>query len=117
MRQTDRRAYNLEKKKIRENLLDILEASYVPRLREHLALRVTGTGATNARFCRAPAGNAYGAALTPAQRRRAPAAVPHVAREPVDGERDRRSPERRRHHRRRAEAPSRARAARVTVAG
>lgn len=29
-------------------------------------MRVTGTGATSARFCRAPAGNAYGAALTPA---------------------------------------------------
>ena len=66
LRDRDRRAYNLEKKKIRENLLDILEASYVPRLRDHLALRVTGTGATNARFCGAPAGNAYGAALTPA---------------------------------------------------
>jgi phytoene dehydrogenase-like protein len=66
MRQSDRRAYNVEKKKIRENLLDILESSYVPRLRDHLALRVTGTGATSARFCRAPAGNAYGAALTPA---------------------------------------------------
>ncbi len=66
LRSRDRRAYNLEKKKIRETILDVLEASYVPRLRDHLALRVMGTGATNARFCRAPAGNAYGAALTPA---------------------------------------------------
>lgn len=66
LRARDRRAYNAEKKKIRENLLDIIEASYVPRLRDHLAMRVTGTGATSARFCRAPAGNAYGSALTPA---------------------------------------------------
>lgn len=65
MRRRDRRAYNAEKKKIREGLLDIIEASYVPHLRDHLAMRVTGTGATNARFCRAPAGNAYGSALTP----------------------------------------------------
>jgi phytoene dehydrogenase-like protein len=28
-------------------------------------MRLTGTPATNERFCRAPAGNAYGAALTP----------------------------------------------------
>lgn len=66
LRARDRRAYNVEKKKIREGILDVIESSYVPRLRDHLAVRVTGTGATNARFCRAPAGNAYGAALTPA---------------------------------------------------
>lgn len=67
LRRRDRRAYNVEKKKIRERILDIIEASYVPRLRDHLALRVVGTPATNERFCRAPAGNAYGAALVPAQ--------------------------------------------------
>lgn len=66
LRKRDRRAYNVEKKKIRENLLEIVEATYIPGLRDHLAMRVTGTPATSARFCRAPAGNAYGAALTPA---------------------------------------------------
>lgn len=66
LRRRDRRAYNVEKKKIRETILDVLEARYVPRLRDHLALRVMGTPATNERFCWAPAGNAYGAALTPA---------------------------------------------------
>lgn len=65
LRERDRRAYNLEKKRVRERILDVIEASYVPRLRDHLVMRVTGTPATNARFCRAPAGNAYGAALTP----------------------------------------------------
>jgi phytoene dehydrogenase-like protein len=67
LRRRDRRAYNLEKKRIRERMLDVIEARYVPRLRDHLALRLVGTPATNERFCRAPAGNAYGAALVPAQ--------------------------------------------------
>jgi phytoene dehydrogenase-like protein len=67
LRARDRRAYNVEKKRIRERILDIVEASYVPRIREHLAIRVLGTPATNERFCRAPAGNAYGAALIPSQ--------------------------------------------------
>jgi len=65
LRERDRRAYNHEKRKIRETILDVIEARYVPRLRDHLVLRVVGTPATNARFCRAPEGNAYGAALTP----------------------------------------------------
>jgi phytoene dehydrogenase-like protein len=65
LRRRDRRAYTAEKKRIRERILDVIEARYVPRLREHLAVRVVGTPATNERFCRAPAGNAYGAALTP----------------------------------------------------
>ena len=65
LRQRDRRAYNLEKKKIREGLFDVLEQHYVPRLREHLVMRLTGTPATNARFVWAPEGNSYGAALTP----------------------------------------------------
>ena len=65
LRQTDRRAYNAEKKKIRETILDVIEQRYVPKLRDHLVMRLTGTPATNERFCRAPAGNAYGAALTP----------------------------------------------------
>jgi phytoene dehydrogenase-like protein len=66
LRQRDRRAYNAEKRRIRERILDVIEARYVPRLRDHLAMRVVGTPVTNERFCRAPAGNAYGAALTPA---------------------------------------------------
>ena len=65
LRRDDRRAYNVEKRKIRERILDIIEAQYVPKLREHLVMRVTGTPATNARFVRAPEGNSYGAALTP----------------------------------------------------
>jgi phytoene dehydrogenase-like protein len=66
LRRTDRRAYNVEKKKIRETILDVLESRYVPGLRKHLSLRMAGTPSTNERYCWAPAGNAYGAALTPA---------------------------------------------------
>lgn len=65
LRRVDRRAYNLEKKKIRDRILEVLEANYIPDLRKHLVMRVTGTPATNARFVRAPEGNSYGAALTP----------------------------------------------------
>ncbi len=66
LRREDRRAYNREKKRIVETLLDLVAARYVPRLREHLSLRLAGTPATNERFCRAPAGNSYGASLVPA---------------------------------------------------
>ena len=66
LRRTDRRAYNREKRKVRETILDVIESRYVPKLREHTVLRLTGTPATNERFCRAPAGNSYGSALTPA---------------------------------------------------
>jgi all-trans-retinol 13,14-reductase len=66
LRREDRRAYNVEKKKIRETILDLLEARYIPHLRDHLSFRMAGTPTTNERYCWAPAGNAYGSALTPA---------------------------------------------------
>lgn len=66
LRERDRRAYNVEKKKIRDRILDLVSDTYAPKLRDHLSIRVTGTPATNARFCRAPQGNSYGASLTPA---------------------------------------------------
>lgn len=65
LRTRDRRRYNLEKKKVRDRLLELVEQRYVPGLRRHLVMRVMGTPVTNARFCGAPEGNAYGAALTP----------------------------------------------------
>jgi all-trans-retinol 13,14-reductase len=69
LRIADRRAYNREKKRIVDAILELVEARYVPRLREHLAVRVAGTPASNERFCRAPRGNSYGAALVPANMR------------------------------------------------
>ncbi len=65
LRDTDRRRYNLEKKRVRDRIVQIIEERYVPGLSKHLAVRVMGTPATNERFCGAPAGNAYGMALTP----------------------------------------------------
>jgi all-trans-retinol 13,14-reductase len=65
LRDRDPRAYTREKVRIRDNILSIIEAQYVPGLREHLAMRVAGTPLTNERFVRSPRGNAYGAALTP----------------------------------------------------
>lgn len=65
LRDTDRRRYNLEKKRVRDRIVEIVEQRYVPGLSKHLALRVMGTPATNERFCGAAAGNAYGVALTP----------------------------------------------------
>jgi all-trans-retinol 13,14-reductase len=65
LRATDRRRYNAEKKRVRDHLLDVVEARYVPGLRRHLAKTVMGTPCSNERFCGAPAGNAYGVALTP----------------------------------------------------
>ena len=65
LRTRDRRAYNAAKKRIRDRILQIVEERYVPGLRRHLDLMVMGTPVTNERFCGAPAGNAYGVALTP----------------------------------------------------
>lgn len=66
LRDRDRKAYNAEKKRLRERMLAVVQERYVPRLTEHLAVQVMGTPATNERFCAAPFGNAYGSALTPA---------------------------------------------------
>ena len=77
LRSEDRRAYNAEKKRIRDQIVGLIESEYVPDLGRHLTVRVMGTPATNARFCRAPLGNSYGSALTPLQvRRRVPAETP-----------------------------------------
>jgi len=64
-----RRAYNDEKTRVRNAILDVIEANYVPDLRQHLAVRVAGTPLTNEHYCWSPRGNAYGAALTPANTR------------------------------------------------
>ncbi len=65
LRGRGRRAYNDEKTKVRNTILDILEAEYVPGLRSKLAIRVVGTPLTNEHYCWSPRGNSYGAALTP----------------------------------------------------
>jgi len=60
----DKRAYRAEKLAVRERILDILDAEFIPGIRDHVRLRLAGTPLTNERFCRSPRGNSYGAALT-----------------------------------------------------
>jgi len=66
LRASDRAAYRRRKKAVAECILDVLETHYVPGLRRHLVKKVAGTPATNERYLRAPRGNIYGSALTPA---------------------------------------------------
>ncbi|MFI5306922.1 MAG: phytoene desaturase family protein, partial [Polyangiales bacterium] len=70
LRAKNRSAYTKEKLAVRDRIMEIVEASYVPGLRSHLAMRVAGTPLTNAQYCRSPLGNAYGTALTPEQLQR-----------------------------------------------
>jgi phytoene dehydrogenase-like protein len=65
LRDRDRRGYHLEKKRLREHLLDVIEARFIPGLRDHIDVFALGTPTTNERFVRAPHGNAYGTELTP----------------------------------------------------
>jgi phytoene dehydrogenase-like protein len=47
-------------------MLEIVERAYVPELRKHIVLKLSGTPTTNVRFLWAPQGNIYGSELTPA---------------------------------------------------
>ncbi|EDX83422.1 hypothetical protein S7335_602 [Synechococcus sp. PCC 7335] len=62
---TSRKLYVQKKAEILERILDIVEANYIPNLREHIVFKVTGSPTTNERFCNCPAGNSYGSSLTP----------------------------------------------------
>lgn len=61
----DPKAYRQKKEEILERILDIVEAHYIPNLREHLVFKVTGSPTTNEKFCNCPMGNSYGSSLTP----------------------------------------------------
>jgi all-trans-retinol 13,14-reductase len=65
LRDAGKEAYQAEKARVRDRIVDVLSASYLPRLRDHLTMVVAGTPLTNERFVRAPFGNAYGAPLSP----------------------------------------------------
>ncbi|MEM7033361.1 MAG: NAD(P)/FAD-dependent oxidoreductase [Chloroflexota bacterium] len=58
-------AYRKMKAKILDTMLDVVEAHYVPDLRQHLSFQVTGSPTTNERYCWSPAGNSYGSNMTP----------------------------------------------------
>lgn len=59
------KAYNLKKKQVLDQLLDVVERDYVPDLRKHLVLKMTGSPTTNERYANAPQGSSYGVNLTP----------------------------------------------------
>lgn len=65
------RAYRAQKQRVLDAMLDVLERDYVPGLRDALTVCLTGSPTTNERFVWAPAGNSYGAAMTPRQVSRA----------------------------------------------
>jgi all-trans-retinol 13,14-reductase len=62
---TDKPAYRQKKKQILNAIIDTVEQHYVPNFRKYLAFKITGSPATNERFCWSPQGNSYGADLTP----------------------------------------------------
>ncbi|MGB7416230.1 MAG: NAD(P)/FAD-dependent oxidoreductase, partial [Thermosynechococcaceae cyanobacterium] len=53
---SDRKLYTQKKEEILEHLLDVVEAHYIPNLREHLVFKITGSPTTNERFCGCPQG-------------------------------------------------------------
>jgi phytoene dehydrogenase-like protein len=58
-------AYTARKNAVRDRMIELVEQHYVPRLREHVVMRVAGTPTTNLHYVRAPKGAIYGSALTP----------------------------------------------------
>jgi all-trans-retinol 13,14-reductase len=60
-----RKAYSQKKEEILDSILDVVEAQYVPNLRQHLVFKIAGSPTTNERFCWCPHGNSYGSSLTP----------------------------------------------------
>lgn len=65
LREKGEAVYQKEKRNLANHLIDIVEASYIPKLREHIALKVVGSPLTNESFCYAPFGNCYGSHMTP----------------------------------------------------
>jgi all-trans-retinol 13,14-reductase len=59
-------AYTARKNEVRDRMLAVVEEHYVPRLREHIVMRVAGTPTTNLHYVRAPQGAIYGSSLVPA---------------------------------------------------
>jgi phytoene dehydrogenase-like protein len=65
LQETDKKAYRAKKAEILDFILDVVEKNYIPNIRKHLVLKMTGSPTTNERFCWCPKGNSYGSNLTP----------------------------------------------------
>ena len=57
--------YRALKMEMANKMIDLVTRHHIPDLNEHIALKVVGSPTTSEDFCRAPFGNAYGAALLP----------------------------------------------------
>jgi all-trans-retinol 13,14-reductase len=65
LKATDPKAYRQKKTEIFDSIVDVVEANYIPNLREHLVFNITGSPTTNEDYCWCPEGNSYGSSLTP----------------------------------------------------
>ena len=65
LKATDPKAYRQKKTEIFDSIVSVVEANYIPNLREHLVFNITGSPTTNEDFCWCPEGNSYGSSLTP----------------------------------------------------
>ncbi len=63
----DKKEYMRMKNELAEKLIDLIEARYIPEIRQHISMKVVGSSVTNEDYVRVPFGSAYGAAMTPAQ--------------------------------------------------
>lgn len=61
----DPRLYQAKKTEVFDAMIDTLERRHVPKLREHLCFKMSGTPTTNERYCLSPMGNSYGSNMTP----------------------------------------------------
>ncbi len=62
----DRVLYEEEKYALTQRMLDVVEDNFVPGLRKHITVCISGSPTTNERYVNSPYGNSYGADLTPA---------------------------------------------------
>ncbi len=53
------------KKHILQQMLRVIEEKYVPHFSDHIVFKMLGSPTTNASYCWSPAGNSYGAEMTP----------------------------------------------------
>jgi all-trans-retinol 13,14-reductase len=65
LKSTDPKAYRQKKIEIFDSIVAVVEANYIPNLREHLVFNITGSPTTNEDYCWCPEGNSYGSSLTP----------------------------------------------------
>lgn len=57
--------YSQYKNKIYNSLINVIERHYIPNFRDHISFKMIGSPTTNKSYCWAPAGNSYGANMTP----------------------------------------------------